>query len=64
MIYLTPIQITYYPSMIFQPKSSKSQPIFMIRSTLQDIYPAIDNLSAAYNRISYTCIYLPTYGCV
>jgi len=29
----------------------------MIRSTLQDIYPAIDNLSAEYNRNSYTCIY-------
>jgi len=36
----------------------------MIRSTLQDIYSAIYNLSATYNRSSYTFIYQTIYGCV
>jgi len=37
--------------MIFRPQVSKSPPILMIRSTLQDIYTATDNLSAVDNRI-------------
>jgi len=65
MIYLTPIQITYYLIMILRPSSSKSPPIFMIRSTLQDIYTTTYTLAAVYNRHSLTHTYIiTTYGWV
>ncbi|GAB6153922.1 hypothetical protein JCM17380_26720 [Desulfosporosinus burensis] len=61
MIYLSTNTHSMLPNYDLKTITKQFTTILMVRSTLKDIYLTTDKLSATYNQISYTCIYLTIY---